>query len=429
MLFFNKVNPVYRNWFIGLFLVQVLFMFWLPDSGYDKYFWEYWAKDMMVHGLGSIYLNPEADNHPLNMYLVKLMSYFFSDPDSITTTSVNWLKAIVFPFNLLSILLVVFLLKQNGIGTSGVCWLILNPAFWYNTVIWGQLDVVFTFYAFLALILAERKYWKMAWLSFLVALNFKLQAIVIAPLLLVLTYHSIKCDTFKGKVTGLFGLLVFQVTILSPFICAGHLPETLSALSGRSIDRYPVIARQAYNVWHFFFADPFNTPDSVKILHLPMKIWGLILFGLASVMNMSLLTLAVLNRAFENLMRWERLSVIFQVAALVYLAFFLFSTQMHERYVHPVVLFSVIPFLIAKDRVVYLLVSFAYLLNMEAVMQMFGYFDQSILGFDVDYDGLLIFKPMFIAGFFLFAYIWGTVVHARQFLALKNSITDTIVTT
>jgi hypothetical protein len=146
-------------------------------------------------------------------------------------------------------------------------------------------------------------------------------------------------------------------------------------------------------------------------------------------MNMSLLTFAIANRAFTNLMRWERLSVIFQVAALVYLAFFLFNTQMHERYVHPAILFSVIPFLIAKDRVVYLLISFAYLFNMEAVMQVFGYFDQSILGFDVDYGGLFIFKPMFIAGIFLFAYIWGTVVHARQFLALKNSITDTVVTT
>ena len=136
----------------------------------------------MINGLGSIYISPEADNHPLNMYLVKLMSYFFSDPASITATSVNWLKAIVFPFNLLSILLVVFLLKQNGMATSGVCWLVLNPRFG-TTVICGQLDVVFTFYAFLALILAERKYYKFAWLSFLVALNFKLQAIVIAPLL------------------------------------------------------------------------------------------------------------------------------------------------------------------------------------------------------------------------------------------------------
>jgi Gpi18-like mannosyltransferase len=427
--FFNKVNPVYRNWFIGLSGVQILFMFWLPDSGYDKYFWESWTKDIMINGLGSIYLNPGADNHPLNMHLLKLMSWFFSDPASVTATSVNWLKAIVLPFNLLSILLSVFLLKQNGFATSGVGWLILNPAFWYNTVIWGQLDVVFTFYAFLALILAERKYWKLAWLSFLVALNFKLQAIVIAPLLLILTYHSIKYDTWKGKFTGLLGLLLVQVTILSPFIFAGHLPETLSAVSGRSIGRYPVIARQAYNVWHFFFADPFNTPDSVKILQIPMKFWGLILFGLASAMNLSLLALAVANRAFENLLRWERLSVIFQVAALVYLAFFLFNTQMHERYVHPAILFSVVPFLIAKDRVVYLLVSFAYLLNMEAVMQMFGYYDQAILGFDVDYSRLLIFNPMFIAGIFLFSYIWGTVVHARQFLALKNSITETIVTT
>lgn len=153
----------------------------------------------MVNGLGSIYLNPEAYNHPLNMYLVKLMSYFFSDPASITATSVNWPKVIVFPFNLLSILLVVFLLKQNGMATSGVCWLILNPAFWYNTVIWGQFYVVFTFYAFLALILAECKSWKLAWLSFLAALNFKLQAIVIAPLLPILTYRSINYDSFKGK--------------------------------------------------------------------------------------------------------------------------------------------------------------------------------------------------------------------------------------
>lgn len=418
-----------RNWFIGLSVLQILFMLWLPDSGYDKYFWENWTRSLITDGLGSIYLNPEVNNHPLGLYLLEVLSWFFGDAEAVNATSINWLKALVFPFNLLSIGVVIFLLFESGFSLKPTWCLILNPAFWYNTVVWGQVDVIFTLFCFIALILAERKLWRWAWLSFLIALNFKLQALVIGPLLLVLTYQNILRSSWAKRLSGLWILIGVQTIILFPFILFGHLTETLEALTSRSVDHFAVISRKAYNVWHFFFADPFNTPDSTRILGIPMKLWGLILFAVAASMNMALLTLAVMNRAFDNLVRWQRLVVIFQVAALVYLAFFLFNTQMHERYAHPAILFTFIPFVMGNCKLVHVLVSIAYILNLEAVMQMFAYYDQTVFGFGLNYDQTLFFNPMFIASIMLMAYVWGTVMHARQFLALKNTIPETLVTT
>lgn len=425
----NSGKAIIRNWFIGLSILQVLFIIWVPDAGYDKYFWQDWTKQILTDGLGGIYLNPEVNNQPLNLYLLKVLSWTFSDASLIDATSINRLKLLTFPFNLLSIGLILYLLVVVGFDHKETFWLLLNPAFWYNTVVWGQVDVVFTFFCFVALILAERRYWQWAWLAFLVAVNFKLQAVVIGPLLLVLTYQDIGKAEWSKKITGLWILVAAQTAILIPFILSGNLTETIAAMTSRSVDQFPVVARKAYNVWHYFFADPFNTPDSVKVLGIPMKLWGLVLFGVAASMNMSLLSLAVMNRAFDNLMRWQRLVTIFQVAALVYLAFFLFNTQMHERYVHPALLFAFIPFAMGRDKLVYILVSIGYILNMEAVMRMFRYYDQAVFGSDLAYESMMIFNPMFIASIFLFAYLWGTFVHAKQFLGLKNSILETVVTT
>ena len=72
-LILNTRNKALRNWLIGLSVIQLLFMLWLPDSGYDKYFWQSWTQQILVDGLGGIYTNPEVNNHPLNLFLLKVV--------------------------------------------------------------------------------------------------------------------------------------------------------------------------------------------------------------------------------------------------------------------------------------------------------------------------------------------------------------------
>lgn len=409
-------------------LAYVCFLFVLPDAGYDKFFWITWTQDILNNGLGSVYHNPDVNNHPLILYLLKVFSLFHHNAAEIGLTSVNWLKALVIPFDLLTLIVVIHVLKRTDKPMLGVFVFFLNPAFWYNTIIWGQVDTIHTFFALAALIYAERGHWKWALVLMLIAINFKLQAIVFLPLVLILSLPFIRNKGWKFLAYHFLTLVGLQVLILAPFAFTGNLPETVTALMSRSVDKYPTLSRNAYNLWYYFVNDPFFFPDSRTVLQVPLKYWGMALFFAASSMVLLPLFLAVNNGAFENLKRNERLGTIFQVAALVTLAFFLFNTQMHERYVHPAILFSGLFMILTHRPVVYMLVSVGYLLNMEGVMRFLRYYD-GLLGVELNYDGWLFFQPMFIATLFMIAFLWGSFEFYRTFLSFKNNTPEAIITT
>lgn len=404
--------------FAGVFVLLLILM---PDAGYDKYYWITWTQQIMADGLGSIYTNPEVNNHPLILYVLKLFSLFFSDAEAITYTSVNWLKALVLPFDILTLMVVVHVLKRTRNPINGVLVFFLNPAFWYNTVIWGQVDTIHTFFVLGALLFAERGQWRWAGVMLLIAINFKLQAIIFTPLVLVFIMPFIRERGWAAASVQVFILAGVQLLILVPFWAAGKLPETFHALTTRSIDHFPVLSRNAYNFWHFVADDPYNFPDQRRVLGIPLKVWGLAQFWASTAMVMMPMVLAVANGAFDNLRRSERLGTIFQVSALISLGFFLFNTQMHERYVHPALLFSGLFALLTGRGAVFGLITAGYLLNMEAVMQYLRYFDEQWLGFVIDYDLIFLFDPQFVASIFVVAYIYGAIEFYRMFFAFKTS--------
>ncbi len=425
MRWLHKDAIKYYVLFAGLYLG---FLFVLPDAGHDKYFWITWTQDILNNGLGNVYQDENVNNQPLILFMLKVFSLFQRNADSVGLVSVNWLKALVLPFDFLTLAVVIHILKRTGKPMMGFFVFFLNPAFWCNTVIWGQVDTIHTFFALAALVYAERGHWKWALVLMLVAVNFKLQAIIFFPLVAILCLPFIREKGWKYLGIHLLAIIGIQALILLPFAISGTLFETIQALATRSVDKYPTLSRNAYNIWHYFVNDPFNFPDSHTVFHVPLKYWGMTLFFTASAMVMLPLFLAVNNGAFENLKRNERLGTIFQVAALVTLAFFLFNTQMHERYVHPALLFSGLFMLLTKRPIVYMLVSIGYLLNMEAVMKYLRYFD-SLVGVNFNHTEWLIFWPEFIATLFLVAFLWGSFEFYRTFFSFKNNIPDTVYTT
>jgi Gpi18-like mannosyltransferase len=76
-------------------------------------------------------------------------------------------------------------------------------------------------------------------------------------------------------------------------------------------------------------------------------------------------------------------------ATLLALGLFYFTTEMHERYSHPVVLFSGVYAIITRRYLLYFILSAGYFLNMEEVLRYLH----------ISY-GTLIFMPEFIAGLF-----------------------------
>ncbi len=416
------------RYYILFGLVYLGFLFVLPDAGYDKYFWITWTQDILNNGLGNVYLNEQVNNQPLILFLLKVFSLFQHNADAVGLISVNWLKALVLPFDFLTLTAVIHILRRTGKPMMGFFVFFLNPAFWYNTVIWGQVDTIHTFFALAALVYAERGHWKWSLVLMLIAINFKLQAVIFLPLVLILCLPFIRHRGWRFLAFHLLAIAGIQVLILLPFALSGNLVETVHALFSRSVDRYPTLSRNAYNLWYYLVNDPFHFSDARTVFHVPLKYWGMAMFFSASGMVLLPLFLAVNNRAFENLKRNERLGTIFQVAALVTLAFFLFNTQMHERYIHPAVLFSGLFMILTHRPLVFMFVSVGYLLNMEAVMQFLRYYD-GLIGLRIDYGNYLIFSPEFIATIFMVAFLWGSFEFYRTFFSFRNNIPEAVITT
>ena len=117
----------------------------------------------------------------------------------------------------------------------------------------------------------------------------------------------------------------------------------------------------------------------------------------------------------------DYLKNVFLVNALIALAFFYFNTQMHERYIQPMILFMGTAVLLKPSKpliAAYLLGSLAFILNMERVLQ---YFNLS------DYHALY-FSSRLIALMFLFTLILGLreLYYRRKLREDLNLLTNTV---
>lgn len=104
------------------------------------------------------------------------------------------------------------------------------------------------------------------------------------------------------------------------------------------------------------------------------------------------------------------------VFGVVPLLFCFFNTEMHERYWHPAILFLAAAAFITRTYLLYIIVSFAYFLNLERMM-----------GFiQLKRYNVLVFDPRFIAGLFalvIVGTIWQIYKQAdlrKNWLELRN---------
>jgi Gpi18-like mannosyltransferase len=415
-------NRILLPW-VGLLLaVYAAVALWLPDAGYDKYFWVTWTRYLMQHGLAHVYEDPEVNNNPLVMWLLWLFGLLFDTPTDVTYGTINRLKLLVVPFDLVAL----FFLGRKLMKTGRNIWLglivLLNPAFWYDTLIWGQIDGIYTCLIMVALVAAERGRWDLAWLMTLLSINLKLQAIIFLPIMILMTIRPMRMSGFNARWRIWSGLAGVQALILAPFILSGTLHTVLGAMLHRTMGYYPVLSRNAYNIYYLMARDPFNTPDTNVALGIPVRWWGGALFVVATALVTMPLFLALFNRAFNNLRREERLATLFQTAALTSLAFFLFNTQMHERYMHPAILFSGVYALMTRQWWPYALISLGYILNLEGVMHFLDWVDIPFVDGKIVHEQLLVFHPKVVAAILCACFIAGASSFYRTFMAFRNNV-------
>lgn len=226
---------------------------------------------------------------------------------------------------------------------------LFNPAFIFNSSIWGQIDGLFSLLLMLSIYFLNRQ--KLMPASMCLGLSFliKPQAIAILPVFgLFLVKNPSMNKFFKLAIPALIAIFLLSLPffITSPFL---GLVQLFSKMSSD----YPQTSLFAYNFWGAF---GFWINDNTIWNGLSYQQHGYIL--LAS--YWMIISYLYFNRKLS----------LYAMATLSALGFFFLPTRVHERYLYPGIIFLAITIGFYKSRLLIILaslLSFIHFLNLYYV--------------------------------------------------------------
>ncbi|MFN8266560.1 MAG: hypothetical protein U0T31_01005 [Chitinophagales bacterium] len=394
-----QLNEERKRWYILIVTLYIAFVFTMHKWGHqgDMQFWMNWSKYIFEHGFTHVYDNKACNYLPAYLYVlwahVKLQGNAVDIGDNLYT-----LKFYTFLFDVAAAVLAVRYVKEVKDKTFYFLVLMFNVAFIYNTVFWGQVDAIFTFWGFAALLLAieQRVVWSILCLT--IALNFKLQALVFIPIIGMLLLPTLL--TLKGVkkiVVGLLVSLFFQILLLLPFILTGRVEQVAHVISD-SVGHYPFPTVGAFNIWSIFLPNVsiegmYNLSDDTKVGFLSYKQIGQLLFISAVLLALLPLLHYIIKKHIQHKTVIFPIKNVFLIAALTSLSFYFFNTEMHERYSHPALICLAAYAFLSKRFLPLILGSLAYFLNMERICWYLNLHNDT-------YMNGFIFKPRPIAGLY-----------------------------
>jgi len=358
---------------LGLFLRLILSP--VEGYGFDIGVNQGWAKSAVQLGLAKSYSEQVDGNMLPNYPPLSLMVFastghlyqFFVSPEYDKSRVENRVF-IKFPSILADIITVVLLFlivaKWRGrkAGYIAAAVYALHPAVIYDSAVWGQTDSLYTMFL-VACLGALSMQWNAA-AGALIALAFltKTQAIILIPLVaFVLLMRGWKAT---GKAA--LAAIVVTVLVLIPFISDGGL-QGIVKMYMDSVGYYPTASFNAYNLWWALLSDSATgvTDNQLIFNVISYRNAGLVLF--------SYTYLWVLSHAWKHRKDLaspeQSIPRFFFAAAVIAYSFFLFNTEMHERYMFPfVALATPIVFLSKKAAWTYVGVSFLFFWNLLGVL-------------------------------------------------------------
>lgn len=374
-----------------------LLLLLVPRAGlaYDVDLFIMWAKHIFEQGLGNAYLLEANQYNPLFQYVLYVYVRLTGSIEEIIHYR-NYLKGIILLFDFFGALLAVRLLpnatREQRFMLSLL--LLLNVAYLYNTIIWEQIDSMYTSLVFGAVLLAlwERPVWSLV--LFTLALNAKAQAILFAPVLLLL-WLPLGRQNPIAIIQGVLAAICIQTLLLTPFIWnswQNSLPRIIELNTDSTIGMKPLVSMNAFNLWALIFqGESMLVPDDQIVYGLSYHSWGLLLFMSASVLVLwPLLVQSSHNWMARRVWSADQYTIVMLSCALIPLISCFFNTRMHERYWHASILFLGAYGFLTRSYWPYFLASVAYFLNLESAFRYLNLYRYSVL----------IFQPWFVAALF-----------------------------
>lgn len=361
--------------------IAVGFRWWIAQEpglghGDDLALFERWIRGLSRHGLSGFYAHESfCDYPPLMLLLFRGLGALVgagSDPSShLVHTAV---KGLACAGDLTgAALLYVEGRKLLGAGALAAGLYLLSPVAIYDSAYWGQVDSIHTALLLAGLFALRRKRWMTAGVLAGLALVTKFQAIVLLPLFLFEAYRVARA---RGTGALLAGSAAAALVIAIPFVATGILEESVRRSYVDVVGQYHEMSKNAYNLW-FLGEDPYR-PDTVPpeaILRLAAQGGDVVRAESAWLLGWSWrrisLILFALSVATVLSLYGRRPSAIglYGSAGLLTFCFFLFPTEMHERYAYPAIAFLAVWAAASRNRErAYWAFTLLLLLNFAAVL-------------------------------------------------------------
>ena len=332
------------------FLVRVLLF---PLQGYpiDTGDFISWFGTAAAHGIRPFYIVTWSDYPPFNVYI---FWFFGSLANAVSTHGISAVNIVKLAPNLFdlgtAVLIYVFVRKQASfkLALAATALYAFNPALIYNAAVWGQFDAIYTFFLILSLMLALKSKPELSAATLAIALLTKPQAIALAPLIAFLIYKK------SGLKRMLVSVLAFALTIfliILPFDWKGQPLTSLSQIYFGGFGQYSVTSVNAFNLWGLY---------GLWVSDANFFILGWALFGAFTVF-----VLYVLHKRFN--VSGDYLAIF--AAFMLFFAFFMLPTRIHERYLFPAISVLALMFpLVKRIRPLYAVLTATFLINQAYVL-------------------------------------------------------------
>ena len=231
-------------------------------------------------------------------------------------------------------------------ATAAAALFFLNPVVLYDSAYWGQVDSIFTAFVLLSVMLVARGRWHWAGAAIALGMLAKFQSIAFVPLLLFETYRIGGWKAIGGKVVA---ALAIAACVLMPFATSETMDDVLQRSYVNVVGQYNDLSKSAFNIWYLTgepHAADLGVPAAIVSVAAGHRLaiaddasWLLRL----NYRKISLIGYALAVAVILSVYSFRTGPVSRHAAAgLLGLAFFLFPTEMHERYALPALAFLAI---------------------------------------------------------------------------------------
>ncbi|MFL0194753.1 hypothetical protein ACJDU8_04080 [Clostridium sp. WILCCON 0269] len=318
---------------IGLFL-RVSLSTVIEGYGGDISLFRSWASTA-ANGLSQFYANARsADYPPLYIYVLFLIGKI-AKISSITPYYTLLLKFPSIIADIATSYIIYKLAKKYFSLEMGIflsVFYIFNPCIFIDSALWGQVDSFFTLFVVLSLFLLSEGKIVLSSIFFTSTVLMKPQGIIFLPVLL---FELVREKNLKTILKCIVSCVVTALVIILPF-SFNQSGLWIFKLYASTISEYPYASVNGFNLFNLLGGNYKDISNTLFIFSY--KIWGIIAIIAITVFSWYIYIKGK-NRIF-----------IFSCALVQIAGVFTFSTGMHERYLLPAAVLSILSFIYLKDK-------------------------------------------------------------------------------